>query len=334
MDMRILAPLFAALTNMCAPVAAAPEGTVMMQSADETIELELAGPLGPLRGSYIAPAADRPLVLIIPGSGPVDRDGNSPGGVSAATYRLLAETLAIHGIGSLRIDKRGMFGSASAVADANAVTIADYAGDTAGWVAQLAGLTGRSCVWLAGHSEGGLVALATAAANPDRLCGLVLLAAPGRPLGTLLREQIAANPANASLLDEANAVIDRLEAGEHVPADSMTPILTKLFAPQVQGFLIDAMARDPANLAAGTDLPLLILQGEADLQVKAKDAHALAAARPDARLVLLPGLSHTLKQVRGSDIAANYATYLDPALPIDPRVAEAIAEFLLVRVGA
>ena len=89
------------------------------------------GPRGDLAGTLVAPAEGQPLVLIIPGSGPTDRDGNSPLGVTAAPYRLLADALAERGIGTLRIDKRGMFASKAAVADANAVTIADYVTDTA-----------------------------------------------------------------------------------------------------------------------------------------------------------------------------------------------------------
>ncbi len=73
----------------------------------------------------VLPARDAPIILIIAGSGPTDRNGNSPLGVNAAPYRLLAEGLAAEGIGSVRIDKRGLFGSLTAVRDANAVTIAD-----------------------------------------------------------------------------------------------------------------------------------------------------------------------------------------------------------------
>ncbi len=69
------------------------------------------------------------MVLIIPGSGPTDRDGNNPAGIKAATYRLLAEGLASRGVATLRIDKRDMFASAAATPDANAVTIADYVVD-------------------------------------------------------------------------------------------------------------------------------------------------------------------------------------------------------------
>src|SRR5262249_10810047 len=138
------------------------------------------------------------VVLIIPGSGPTDRDGNSPLGIRASPYKLLAEGLAAKGITSVRIDKRGIFGSASAVPDANAVTIAHFAADVHGWVEVIRGKTGASCVWLLGHSEGGLVALASRQ-SASEVCGLILVAAPGRPLGQVLREQLKSNPADAPL---------------------------------------------------------------------------------------------------------------------------------------
>ena len=96
--------------------------------------VEAPGPLGSLKGTLLMPAEKpRATVLIIPGSGPTDRDGNNPMGVKAAPYRLLTEGLAAKGIATVRIDKRGMFGSAAAVANGNAVTIADYAADVHQW---------------------------------------------------------------------------------------------------------------------------------------------------------------------------------------------------------
>src|SRR6185369_1531947 len=95
------------------------------------------GPLAPLSGTLVDAGAKTPVVLIIPGSGPTDRDGNSPLGVKAAPYRMLAEALAQRGISSVRADKRGMFASKAAIADANAVTVAQYAADAHDWVKAL-----------------------------------------------------------------------------------------------------------------------------------------------------------------------------------------------------
>jgi pimeloyl-ACP methyl ester carboxylesterase len=288
--------------------------------------IEASGPKGPLAGTMLAVSAPWAVGLIIPGSGPTDRDGNSPLGVRARPYRLLAEALAARGISSVRIDKRGLFGSARAVADANAVTIADYAADVHRWVDVARGRTGAPCVWLIGHSEGGLVALA-AAQKPDGICGLVLLAAPGRKLGEILREQLRANPANVALLPQAEAALASLEAGTSVNAANLPPALAPLFAPQVQPYLIDLLAQDPAALAAKVDLPILVVQGLRDIQVAETDARRLAAARPGVKLILLPGVNHVLKAVVSDGRADNLATYGDPALPLAPAVADSITQF-------
>jgi pimeloyl-ACP methyl ester carboxylesterase len=290
--------------------------------------VEAPGPSGPLKGTMLAPAAApaAPVVLIIPGSGPTDRDGNSPLGVNGSTYRLIAEGLAQRGVASVRIDKRGMFASAAATPDANKVTIPDYVADVRSWTASIRAKTGARCVWLLGHSEGGLIALAAARA-PD-ICGLVLVSAGGRPIGTVLREQLSANPANAPLLGQAMAAIDSLEAGRHVDTTGMPPALLPLFAPQVQDFEISLFSYDPARLIAGYDRPVLIVQGLRDIQVAEADARRLAAADPKARLLLLPDTNHVLKNVASDDRAANFATYSDPSLPLAPGFAEAIAAFV------
>ncbi len=285
------------------------------------------GPQGPLAGTLLDAGPTAPVVLIIPGSGPTDRDGNNPLGVKAAPYRLLAEELAGMGVSTVRIDKRGMLGSKDAIADANAVRIADYADDTHAWVKSIRERTGARCVWVLGHSEGGLVAL-EAAQKADGLCGVILVSAVGRKMGDVIREQLRANPANAPLLEVAMPAIDSLEAGKSVDSSTMPAPLQKLFAPQIQPFLMDLMASDPAKLAAGVKLPMLIVQGGRDLQVSESDAKALAAAQPRAKLVIVPQMNHVLKDVGSDDRAANFATYGDPSLPVDSAIVEAIADFL------
>lgn len=291
-------------------------------------DLTVPGPQGPLEGTLRAATGNQAaLALIIPGSGPTDRDGNNPLGVKAATYRLLAEALADEGIASVRIDKRGMFASAAAIADANAVTIPDYVADIAHWVRAARTATGAPCVWLIGHSEGGLIALAAAGEVAD-LCGLVLVATPGRPMGEVIRTQLRAYPFNAPLLAPAEAAIDALTAGERVDAAAIPAPLMPPFNPAVQGFLISAFALDPAQLAARAALPILIVQGAKDLQVPMADAKRLAAAAPSAKLVVLEHSNHVLKDVADDNPASNLATYGNADLPLSAGAASAIVCFI------
>jgi hypothetical protein len=301
-------------------------------------ELTAPGPDGPLSGTLTLPAGGAPLaagvpvLLIVPGSGPTDRDGNSPPGIRAAPYRLLAEALARRGYPSLRIDKRGLFGSRGAVTDPNAGTIAAYGDDLVAWTKTLSdrlpAAEGGRRVIPVGHSEGGLVALAAMPRLPQAR-GLILIASIGRPLDAVIRDELRANPAHAPLLGEADATLAALKRGTRVAADRISPALRPLFAPQVQGFLIDALSHDPAALAARVGVPVLILQGTRDLQVGVTDARLLAAAAPDATLALVPEVNHVLKTVALDDPAANVATYGDPDLPIAPGVVEAVAKFVV-----
>jgi pimeloyl-ACP methyl ester carboxylesterase len=299
-------------------------------ASDAPVEtyVEATGPQGPLKGTMLSPPNGKAaVVLMIPGSGPTDRDGNNPLGIKAASLKLLAEGLASEGLATVRIDKRGMFASSAAVPDANAVTIGDYASDVHSWISSIRRQRGVKCVWVLGHSEGGLVALVAGQKGLD-ICGLILVATPGRPTGAILRDQLKSNPANAPILDQALPAIADLEAGKHVDTTKLDPALSPLFRPGVQNFLIDEMALDPAKLIASYGGPVLILQGQRDFQIGVQDANLLKQAKPTAKLILLPDTNHVLKTVVSDDRGANIATYADPGLPLAPYVVPSIAEFV------
>lgn len=298
----------------------------LLVAATTQSAISAPGPEASLAGTLVDAGRGSPVVLIIPGSGPTDREGNNPLGVSAGTYRLLAEALQQRGVSSVRIDKRGMFGSRAAISDPNAVTIADYADDVRAWTRSIRERTGAKCVWLLGHSEGSLVALA-AAQRPDGICGVVSVSGPGRRLADVMRAQLRANPANGPILEDALKAIAELEAGRRVDPSTLPAPLPLLFPSAVQGFIIDLFAQDPARLAGSLTVPLLVVQGETDLQTSVEDARALASAQRQARLVLVPGVNHVLKSAP-ADPAANLATYANPALPVSPAVANAVAEFV------
>ena len=287
--------------------------------------VELASSPAPLHGTLLAPEDQtRAAAVIIAGSGPTDRDGNSPIGVTGGVYRQLAEGLAERGVATLRIDKRGIGESAAAGGAEADLRFTANIDDARAWVAEAAAKTGQPCAWLIGHSEGALVALATAAKDDDKVCGLVLLSGAGRPAGVVLREQLAALP--EPLKTRAYEVLAELEAGRTVadpPAE-----LAALFRPSVQPYLISWLTLAPADLAAAYDGPIFVGQGATDIQVSVADAEAIKAAQPRADLVIWDGVNHVLKTAP-ADRAANVATYMNPALPLAPGVVEAVADFML-----
>ncbi|MCS6622607.1 lysophospholipase [Roseibacterium beibuensis] len=279
----------------------------------------------PLHATLLAPSDTRAAALIIAGSGPTDRDGNSPLGVSASSYRLLAEGLAAHGIATVRADKRGIAASAFAGGREEDLRFTDYADDARAWAAETARLTGQPCAWLIGHSEGALVAQAAVEDAGDAVCGLVLLSGAGRPARVVLEEQLGPQLPEP-LRTQAFHALAELEAGRLAP--DAPAALAALFRPSIQPYLISWLALDPAELAAAYDGPMMIGQGSTDTQTTVTDAEALAAAQPDAHLVIWAGVNHLLKRAP-ADRAANAATYRNPDLPLAPGVADDVAAFIL-----
>jgi pimeloyl-ACP methyl ester carboxylesterase len=280
----------------------------------------------PLHGTLLTPESPTlAAALIVPGSGPTDRNGDNPLGVSAASYRLLAEGLAAHGIATVRFDKRGLGESAAAMVAEENLTFDTYIDDVRAWAVEAARLTGRPCVWLIGHSEGSQIALAAVSRDDQAVCGLVLLAGTGRPAGVVLREQFETALPEA-LKTLALEVLVELEAGRRVAEPPAA--LHAVFRPSVQPYLISWLMLDPAVEIAAWEGPIMIGQGTTDIQVGLTDARALAAAQPSARLVIWEGVNHLLK-LAPADRAANAATYRDPNLPLAPRVVDDIAGFIL-----
>jgi pimeloyl-ACP methyl ester carboxylesterase len=279
----------------------------------EAGDLTIATPTGTLGGTIIDKGHTGAVILN--GSGPANRDGNSLDNGARGTYRILADGLAARGISSLRFDKRGVGESAPAMARENDITMPLMADDAKAAAAELRKRLGARCVWLVGHSEGGVVALVAAQDNPG-ICGLVLLASPGRPLPVILHEQLDRNlPAEDK--PAAFAVLDNLSAGKplgDVPADLQT-----LFRPSLEPYLRSQATLDPAALAAKLKIPVLILQGDADVQISLADARALAKASPDATLKIEPGVDH-LQRIAADD--------KDGTAPPAPGLIDTIAAFI------
>lgn len=279
---------------------------------------------GELHGTLFSPKPKAPVVLIVPGSGQTNRDGNGPSGLNTDMYKLLAWGLAEEGIATVRVDKRGMFSSMGA-GNANAVSVETYANDYRGWINTIREQTGRKCVWLLGHSEGALMVSAAAEGRKD-VCGLILVSGMGRKMGDVIRQQLQDNPANAPLLGEALPAISALETGQHYDTTNMHPALLPLFAPQVQDFLISVFAVDPVEAVRKARIKTLIVQGRNDLQITVEDARLLNKA-PRTKMELLSDMNHVLKDAP-FDRAGNLATYADPNLPISPRLIIEIEDFI------
>ncbi len=290
--------------------------------AQEESEVELNTETGILKGSLVIPEAKAkfPVVIIIPGSGPTDRNGNNPM-MTNNSLLLLAKGLAEQGIASLRIDKRGIAASGPAASKEEDLRFETYIDDVVSWAIKLRNDPRFSELIIAGHSEGSLIGMiASERVNAEKF---ISMAGTGRPAADILREQLSSQPPGVTLM--TNPILDSLEMGKTV--DNVNPMLNALFRPSVQPYLISWFKYDPAEEIAKLDCPVLILQGTTDIQVQVEDAEHLAAVNPNFRKEILEGMNHVLKEAP-EDRMENFKTYNDPTLPLKDGLLDAIVNFI------
>ena len=257
------------------------------------------------------------IVIIVAGSGPTDMDGNSEilNGRNDSLLQL-AKALKESGISTLRYDKRGVGKSAQAV-EGTKPDFALFVDDCAAFIRH-AKAQGFKKVYVAGHSEGSLIAMLAAMQEP--VDGVISVAGAGFPIDTALEKQLLPQLG----ADSAEiATLNKLREGridETIGADH------PLFSPDKQQYLLTWMQHDPAKIIEALDCPVLIIQGSSDVQVDISEYNALKDARPDAKTLFVEGMNHVLKTVK--DEKENAATYTDPSFEISPLLADAIAVFV------
>jgi len=314
---------FMKLWAMLALTVATQAGAGAAPAAEQAIVLETAS--GAVDGTLrLADGTDKaPVVLIVAGSGPTDRDGNSamlPG--RNDSLKMLADALAQAGFASVRYDKRGIAASKAAALDESQLRFDTYVDDAAAWIAKLKTDQRFTKLAVIGHSEGALIGML--AAERAGAAAYVSLAGVAEGPGAVLRKQFAGK-LPPPLAADNERILASLEQGK--PAAEVPPALMAFYRPSVQPYMISWMKYQPAQRIAALRMPVLIVQGTTDIQVGAEQAQALKAARPDAQLVLIPGMNHVLKAVP-ADVANPVASYGDPSLPLHPQLAPAITGFL------
>jgi len=273
-----------------------------------------------LSGAIINPknsSGKIPVVLIIAGSGPTDRNGNGFG-INAASNFKLAEALGKAGIATLRYDKR-YSGETRTTKTETDLRFDDYVNDAVAFVKLLKDDPRFSKVIVLGHSEGSLVGML--AAEREKVNAYISLAGAGDKANKILEAQLKNGPPEA--YKTSLAWLDSLSKGMTVKAGATDP----LFRPSVQPYLISWFKYNPQTEIQKLKIPVLILQGTTDIQVQVADAQKLKKAKPDASLVLLEGMNHILKQAP-ADQAKNRETYNNPDLPIDAKLVDAITQFV------
>ncbi len=264
------------------------------------------------------------LVIIQPGSGATDRNGNSLPIIKGNSYKLIAEGLAEKNIATLLIDKRGIAASAKAMRKEADLRFDDYAKDLADWVRLLKKDPRITKIYLAGHSEGSLVAML--AAQMETVDGYISIAGAGESIDKIIvwqyKQQI---PRTAFVVD---SLFSRLRNNE--PIDTVPPMLMSIFRPSVQPYIASWLKYNPCEEIKKLAMPILIVQGTTDIQVQVKQAEMLHACEPKAMFVLINGMNHVLKDAP-LDRQKNIKTYSDDTLPLQKELVPALFKFLTAK---
>lgn len=291
-----------------------------------------------------------PAIVLFQGSGPTDRDWNSPLiATKNGSGKLLAEALASHGAVVVRFDKAGVAANTTKL---EGQTLDIYVTEAR---AALAYVRSRpevdtSHVYIAGHSEGGLHAIRTADLEGNALAGVLLLSTTGRTLRDILLAQITAQIERAApgqaepLIAPFRTAMDDFIAGKTIDPKAATPIpglqqlLGSLTAPASATLARGLLVADPLAGIAKITVPIFIYNGEKDVQVDPKiDPQLLATAakaNKDVTVFLAPEADHVLKHETKSldelraNMAALESAYNSPDRGLDEATVAAIVGWL------
>lgn len=261
-----------------------------------------------------------PVALIIAGSGPTDRDGNNPM-MKNNSLKMLAESLAKNGIASLRYDKRGIGESKASAISESSLVFENYTEDAKSWINFLKQDKRFSQLVIIGHSEGSLIGMiAGAKANK-----FISIAGAGDSADKIIKAQIASK-SNKQIEDMTFPIIDSLKTGNTVK--KVDPMLNTLFRASIQPYLISWFKYNPQTEIKKLNIPILILQGNNDLQVTVQDAENLAKSNKNTELLIVDKMNHIMKIIEG-DKQANMESYNNATSPISEAMTNKIVSFIL-----
>jgi len=260
-----------------------------------------------------------PVALIISGSGPTDRNGNNPM-MKNNSLKMLAEALAKNGIASLRFDKRGIGESKAAAGPESSLVLEHYTEDAKSWINLLKQDKRFLKLTVIGHSEGSLIGM-IAGAKADKF---ISIAGSGESADKLIKTQIASK-SNKQIEEMTFPIIDSLKNGNKVK--KVDPMLNSLFRPSIQPYIISWFKYDPSIEIKKLNVPVLIVQGNKDLQVTVKDAENLSQANKNSELLIIDKMNHIMKIIEG-DQQENFASYSNETLPISEEMVNKIVSFI------
>lgn len=273
-----------------------------------------------IKGTLITPAAEENpnLVIMVHGSGPVDRNGNQSF-MKNDSFKKLATELSSQGIATYRFDKRILQMGRLGIKEEE-IRFDDFITDVVSAIEYFEENGNYKNVVVVGHSQGSLVGMVAA---KDRADAFVSIAGAAHPIDFIIVDQIAGQM--PGLKENAQESFRDLRATGS--SKNYNPMLEMIFRPSVQPFIISWMKYDPQEEIQKLDIPVLLINGTNDLQVTEEQAEKLKEAKPEAKLVILDKMNHVFRKVEGDDLE-NSKSYNEPGLPLHPELVHEIAKFI------
>lgn len=293
-----------------------------------------------LAGTLCQPALGGrfPLVLMVHGTGPLDRDANMPG-QALNIFNTLAQALAAAGIASLRYDKRGCGQSSG---DYNTASHHDLVADAAAWLTALRQREGQAGqpIFILGHSEGCLIAPQAAKLSPP-VAGLALLCPFIEPIERVLLRQAATVQAELQAMPGLPGWLNRglMRLLGEGPLEQQRKLIARIKTKGEASFragpqripansLREMMAVDVAAIMAAIDTPCLLIGGAKDLQCDPQDVARISEVlTAPVESHVLPDLTHLLRRdPQPASLLGSAALVKDP---LDAEVVELVRDWLL-----
>ena len=288
-------------------------------------EVTLTTPTGNIYGTLLQPENNpqKTVVIIHQGSGPTDRNGNQTM-MKNNSLKILANALAEKGIASLRYDKRGIAASSNAAISEKDMRFDDLVQDLRGWIAKMDTGYDFEKIIIAGHSEGSLIGMLACIDNPA-VDKYISIAGVGRAADEILLTQLAAQ--GPGVEEMVKPYLQSLKNGDtigNIPAS-----LASLFRPSVQPYLISWFKYNPAKEIAKLTIPVLIIQGNNDIQVAVSEAEILHTAAVNSEYEVIKNMNHVLKTCKSKELKDQMATYTNPDLLLPKKFVKKITRFIM-----
>lgn len=270
-------------------------------------------------GTLLAPQEEtNTLAIIIAGSGPTDRDGNQ-NFLKTSNLKKLATALANNGIATFRYDKRIVKQIRRGNVDPN-IQFDDFVKDAVDVVEYFKKEGTYEKIYIIGHSQGSLIGMLAA---KDRVDGFVSVAGAGQSIDNVIVEQVEKTA--PMFTEDTKRVFGFIKNGK--TTTDYPPALASFLDVSVQPFMASWMKFNPTEEIAKLEMPILVINGTKDLQVKAEEAQLLKDASKNSELKLIEKMNHVLFIIEGDD-QENAKSYNDHAGKVSKELIDAITSFL------